>query len=75
MYFNLSSPHTYIHYVHVINILSFFLLSSSKEKGDISQDTISALCFLEEFAHYSHLPRRVSPSLTHSLTHLNILVS
>ncbi|XP_003385312.1 PREDICTED: WASH complex subunit strumpellin-like [Amphimedon queenslandica] len=34
------------------------LMETSKDKGDITGDAFSALCFMEEYAHYSHLPRR-----------------
>lgn len=42
----------------------------SKDKiVEVPQEVISSLCFLEEFAHYSHLPRRVS--LLHNMEPLH----
>lgn len=30
---------------------------------DLPTEVVNALFFLEEFAHYSHMPRRVRPSV------------
>ena len=43
-------------YVHVSMYQTLFFV---REKSfELSQDVVSALCFLEEFTHYSYLPRK-----------------
>ena len=44
--------------IGVIPLLPHFFFSNRDKPLSLSPEVVNALCYLEEFTHYAHLPRR-----------------